>query len=217
MSKVLIVDDHPAIRLAVRLLFERDGFTIVGEADNGAEALQVARKKSPDLAILDIGIPKIDGLEVIARPPEVPEAGHQGPGPDPAESGAVRPALPAGRRHGLRQQKGKPLRAAARRQGRAGRLHPLPHRGVAQHQPAEPRQRGPHAGKPFRPRDDRAAVPGQRQYQQGHRPAAVPQRENREHLQVTHHAETQRPFPGRPDRFRPPPRADLRIPCERST
>lgn len=51
MSKVLIVDDHPAIRLAVRLLFERDGFTIVGEADNGAEALQVARKKSPDLAI----------------------------------------------------------------------------------------------------------------------------------------------------------------------
>ncbi|MGU2251314.1 response regulator transcription factor [Pseudomonas aeruginosa] len=68
MSKVLIVDDHPAIRLAVRLLFERDGFTIVGEADNGAEALQVARKKSPDLAILDIGIPKkIDGLEVIAR------------------------------------------------------------------------------------------------------------------------------------------------------
>lgn len=47
MSKVLIVDDHPAIRLAVRLLFERDGFTIVGEADNGAEALQVARKKSP--------------------------------------------------------------------------------------------------------------------------------------------------------------------------
>ncbi|MDW3583713.1 response regulator transcription factor [Pseudomonas aeruginosa] len=67
MSKVLIVDDHPAIRLAVCLLFERDGFTIVGEADNGAEALQVARKKSPDLAILDIGIPKIDGLEVIAR------------------------------------------------------------------------------------------------------------------------------------------------------
>lgn len=46
MSKVLIVDDHPAIRLAVRLLFERDGFTIVGEADNGAEALQVARLKS---------------------------------------------------------------------------------------------------------------------------------------------------------------------------
>lgn len=104
MSKVLIVDDHPAIRLAVRLLFERDGFTIVGEADNGAEALQVARKKSPDLAILDIGIPKIDGLEVIARLKSL-EAGHQGPGPDPAESGAVRPALPAGRRHGLRQQR----------------------------------------------------------------------------------------------------------------
>ncbi|MGV8242019.1 DNA-binding response regulator, partial [Pseudomonas aeruginosa] len=36
MSKVLIVDDHPAIRLAVLFLFERDGFTIGGEADNGA-------------------------------------------------------------------------------------------------------------------------------------------------------------------------------------
>lgn len=104
MSKVLIVDDHPAIRLAVRLLFERDGFTIVGEADNGAEALQVARKKSPDLAHPGHRHPQ-DRRSRSDSPPEVPEAGHQGPGPDPAESGAVRPALPAGRRHGLRQQK----------------------------------------------------------------------------------------------------------------
>lgn len=67
MSKVLIVDDHPAIRLAVRLLLERDGFTIVGEADNGVEALHIARQQVPDLVVLDIGIPKIDGLEVISR------------------------------------------------------------------------------------------------------------------------------------------------------
>lgn len=124
MSKVLIVDDHPAIRLAVRLLFERDGFTIVGEADNGAEALQVARKKSPDLAILDIGIPKIDGLEVIARlkslklDTKVLVLTRQNPAqfaPRCLQAGAM----------GF-VSKGKPLRAAARRQGRAGRLHPLP-------------------------------------------------------------------------------------------
>ncbi|MCW2293662.1 two-component system response regulator EvgA [Pseudomonas sp. BIGb0408] len=67
MKTVLIVDDHPVIRLAVRLLLERDGFQIVGETDNGVDALQLAREFAPDLVVLDIGIPRLDGLEVIAR------------------------------------------------------------------------------------------------------------------------------------------------------
>lgn len=67
MNKVLIVDDHPVIRLAVRMLMERHGYEVVAETDNGVDALQLAREHMPDIVILDIGIPKLDGLEVIAR------------------------------------------------------------------------------------------------------------------------------------------------------
>ncbi len=67
MGKVLIVDDHPVIRLAVKLLLEREGHILVGETDNGVDALTLIRNQRPDLVILDIGIPKIDGLEVLAR------------------------------------------------------------------------------------------------------------------------------------------------------
>ena len=67
MNKVLIVDDHPVIRLAVRMLMERHGYEVVAETDNGVDALQLAREHVPDIVILDIGIPKLDGLEVICR------------------------------------------------------------------------------------------------------------------------------------------------------
>ncbi len=67
MNKVLIVDDHPVIRLAVRMLMERHGYEVVAETNNGVDALQLAREHMPDIVILDIGIPKLDGLEVICR------------------------------------------------------------------------------------------------------------------------------------------------------
>ncbi|MFA7894963.1 response regulator [Pseudomonas putida] len=67
MNKVLIVDDHPVIRLAVRMLMERHGYDVVAETDNGVSALQLTRQHLPDIVVLDIGIPKLDGLEVIGR------------------------------------------------------------------------------------------------------------------------------------------------------
>lgn len=67
MNKVLIVDDHPVIRLAVRMLMERHGYDVVAETDNGVAALQLTRPHLPDIVVLDIGIPKLDGLEVIGR------------------------------------------------------------------------------------------------------------------------------------------------------
>jgi two-component system response regulator EvgA len=67
MQSILIVDDHPVIRLGVRMILENEGYNVVGESDNGADAMQMIREQVPDLIILDIGIPKLDGLECLAR------------------------------------------------------------------------------------------------------------------------------------------------------
>ncbi|HDZ8847785.1 TPA: response regulator transcription factor [Aeromonas veronii] len=68
MARFIIVDDHPAIRIAVRMIIENDsGNCVVAEADNGVDAIQLARQLMPDLVVLDIGIPRLDGFEVIKR------------------------------------------------------------------------------------------------------------------------------------------------------
>lgn len=67
MSKALIVDDHPFIRATVKHLLRLEGFTEIEEAGNGADAVQKAREWRPDLMLLDLAIPKLDGLEVISR------------------------------------------------------------------------------------------------------------------------------------------------------
>jgi len=67
MLKALVVDDHPFIRSSVKMLLKQQQFEVVAEADNGADALQLAREHDPDLIVLDIAMPKLDGLEVISR------------------------------------------------------------------------------------------------------------------------------------------------------
>jgi DNA-binding NarL/FixJ family response regulator len=64
---VLIVDDHPSFRAAARLLLEADGWTVVGEAPDGSRALSAARDLQPDLVLLDVGLPDVDGIDVAAR------------------------------------------------------------------------------------------------------------------------------------------------------
>ncbi|MDP9028822.1 MAG: response regulator transcription factor, partial [Pseudomonadota bacterium] len=67
MYTALVVDDHPFIRSSVKMLLSQVQFEVVAEADNGADAVQLAREHVPDLIILDIGMPKLDGLEVLNR------------------------------------------------------------------------------------------------------------------------------------------------------
>ncbi len=67
MFKALVVDDHPFIRSSVKMLLQQEHFDVVAEADNGADAVQMAREFEPDLIVLDIAMPKLDGLEVITR------------------------------------------------------------------------------------------------------------------------------------------------------
>ena len=75
MTTVLIVDDHPAFRKSVRHLLEAEGFVVVGEAEDGRGALEQVEKLAPDLVLLDIQLPDIDGF-VVAE-----ELGHRSGGP----------------------------------------------------------------------------------------------------------------------------------------
>ncbi|ABM26707.1 MULTISPECIES: response regulator transcription factor [Shewanella] len=65
--KVLIVDDHPVVVLALKIILEQSGFEVIAETNNGVDALKLMKALSPDAVILDIGIPQLDGLEVIER------------------------------------------------------------------------------------------------------------------------------------------------------
>ena len=66
MPRVLVVDDEPAIRRVLRAYLERDGFD-VAEAADGVAALAAVRTRRPDALLLDIGLPDLDGLEVMHR------------------------------------------------------------------------------------------------------------------------------------------------------
>jgi DNA-binding NarL/FixJ family response regulator len=67
-KSVLIVDDHPSFRLSARrMLAEEDGFEVVGEAEDGAAAIAAVRNLEPDLVLLDVQLPDLDGFEVAER------------------------------------------------------------------------------------------------------------------------------------------------------
>ena len=66
--RILLADDHNLVRAGIRaLLGEIDGATIVAEADNGRDALALAKQHEPDLAILDISMRELNGIEALAR------------------------------------------------------------------------------------------------------------------------------------------------------
>jgi DNA-binding NarL/FixJ family response regulator len=70
---VLIVDDHPSFRASARTLLEAEGYEVVGEAEDGESAIRAVAELHPDLVLLDIQLPDIDGFEVAERLRELEE------------------------------------------------------------------------------------------------------------------------------------------------
>ena len=67
MPTVLVVDDHAGFRSRARLLLEVEGYEVVGEAADGETAVAEAKRLAPDLVLLDVQLPDLDGFEVAAR------------------------------------------------------------------------------------------------------------------------------------------------------
>ena len=63
---VLIVDDHPSFRASARAMLESEGFVVVGEADDGASAIDAVELLAPDIVVLDVQLPDMTGFDVCA-------------------------------------------------------------------------------------------------------------------------------------------------------
>jgi CheY-like chemotaxis protein len=72
MRSILIVDDHAPFRVVARELLERDGFRVVGEAADGAGALDAVLSLAPDVVLLDVHLPGDDGFRVCERIQQLP-------------------------------------------------------------------------------------------------------------------------------------------------
>lgn len=65
--KVMLVDDHKMMRDGLRAVLEREGIEVVGEAENGLEALAEAKRLQPDVMVIDIAMPVLNGIDATRR------------------------------------------------------------------------------------------------------------------------------------------------------
>lgn len=72
-SSVLVVDDHSAFRAWARAFLEAEGYRVVGEAADGAEAIRAVSRLRPEVVLLDVHLPDLDGFEVARQLADEPE------------------------------------------------------------------------------------------------------------------------------------------------
>src|SRR5436853_3417264 len=64
---ILIVDDHPVFRASARRMLEAEGFEVIGEAQDAQSAFSALRERKPDVVLLDVQLPDLDGFDVASR------------------------------------------------------------------------------------------------------------------------------------------------------
>jgi DNA-binding NarL/FixJ family response regulator len=64
--RILVIDDGDSVRDIIRIFLERDGFEVCGEASDGVEAIEQAKKLKPDLIVLDLAMPRMNGAEAAS-------------------------------------------------------------------------------------------------------------------------------------------------------
>lgn len=67
MKKVLVVDDALFMRLSIKTMLEKNGFEVVGEAENGHQAIEMYKTLKPEIVTMDITMPEMDGLEALGE------------------------------------------------------------------------------------------------------------------------------------------------------
>lgn len=65
MKRVLVVDDAAFMRLSLKMLLEKTGFEVVGEAENGFKAIQMYKQLKPDIVTMDLTMPELGGIDAI--------------------------------------------------------------------------------------------------------------------------------------------------------
>ena len=98
MYKVVIADDEVLIRMYIREILENNGFEIVGEAEDGLDAITVCKQKHPDFVIMDVNMPVMTGLEAARvihgrlcdDPDGLPGQGDRGSGGGHGRNGVYR-------------------------------------------------------------------------------------------------------------------------------
>ncbi len=79
MMRVVLVDDYPPVRSSIRNELQAAGIEVVGEAADGEEALCLVERLRPDVLVLDVEMPKLNGVEVARHLKEIGEQGHHPP------------------------------------------------------------------------------------------------------------------------------------------
>ena len=67
MTRIILVDDHPVFRNGLRALLQASGMDVVGEAATGADAVDLAARLTPDVVLMDLGLPDMSGVEAVGR------------------------------------------------------------------------------------------------------------------------------------------------------
>lgn len=67
MARVLIVDDAAFMRMMIKDILEKNGFEVIGEANNGIKAVEIYKKEKPDVVTMDITMPDMDGIEAVRQ------------------------------------------------------------------------------------------------------------------------------------------------------